>query len=83
MKRALMAVAAALVVIGSGCQHHNLARNSGGCRNCGHQHGAYAGMHGAPEEAASGPPSAAVAYPYYTNRGPRDFLQNNPPNIGR
>ncbi len=23
-----------------------------------------------------------VAYPYYTTRGPRDFLQRNPPSIG-
>ncbi len=30
----------------------------------------------------SGPPTGAVAYPYYTNRGPRDFLANNPPSIG-
>lgn len=29
-----------------------------------------------------GPPSGQVAYPYYTTRGPRDFLQNNPPSIG-
>ncbi len=32
--------------------------------------------------AASGPPTGAVAYPYYTNRGPRDFLARNPGNIG-
>ena len=30
-----------------------------------------------------GPPSAQVAYPYYTIRGPRDFLMDNPPSIGR
>jgi hypothetical protein len=30
-----------------------------------------------------GPPSAAIAYPYYTTRGPRDFLEPNPPTIGR
>jgi hypothetical protein len=30
-----------------------------------------------------GPPSAQVAYPYYTTRGPRDFLMDNPPSIGR
>jgi hypothetical protein len=30
-----------------------------------------------------GPPSAQVAYPYYTTRGPRDFLLDNPPSIGR
>jgi hypothetical protein len=29
-----------------------------------------------------GPPTGAVAYPYYTTRGPRDFLINNPPSIG-
>lgn len=28
------------------------------------------------------PPSGQVAYPYYTVRGPRDFLRNNPPSIG-
>lgn len=31
---------------------------------------------------AAGPPTAAVAYPYYTTRGPRDFLNPNPPTIG-
>jgi len=36
------------------------------------------------QEGASdpGPAAAAVAYPYYTLRGPRDFLTNNPPSIG-
>lgn len=29
-----------------------------------------------------GPPAAQVAYPYYTHRGPRDFLMANPPSIG-
>ncbi|MFM7072839.1 MAG: hypothetical protein ACKO38_13705 [Planctomycetota bacterium] len=29
-----------------------------------------------------GPAAAAVAYPYYTLRGPRDFLTNSPPSIG-
>jgi hypothetical protein len=33
--------------------------------------------------AAQGPTSAQVAYPYYTTRGPRDFLLDNPPTIGR
>ncbi len=31
---------------------------------------------------AAGPPTGAVAYPYYTNRGPRDYLAANPPSIG-
>lgn len=30
----------------------------------------------------AGPPSGAVAYPYYTTRGPRDFLSKCPPSIG-
>ncbi len=29
-----------------------------------------------------GPPVGQVAYPYYTVRGPRDFLRDNPPSIG-
>ena len=29
-----------------------------------------------------GPPVAQTAYPYYTVRGPRDFLLNNPPPLG-
>ena len=29
-----------------------------------------------------GPPTGQVAYPYYTVRGPRDFLHPNPPTIG-
>lgn len=30
----------------------------------------------------AGPPTAAVAYPYYTIRGPRDFLVDDPPPLG-
>jgi hypothetical protein len=30
-----------------------------------------------------GPATAQVGYPYYTTRGPRDFLVDNPPSIGR
>ncbi|HQU41839.1 MAG: hypothetical protein B7Z73_09120 [Planctomycetia bacterium 21-64-5] len=29
-----------------------------------------------------GPAAAQITYPYYTNRGPRDFLDPNPPSIG-
>lgn len=32
---------------------------------------------------AAGPSTGAVTYPYYTVRGPRDFLMDNPPSIGR
>ncbi|WP_442510731.1 hypothetical protein SH528x_002373 [Novipirellula sp. SH528] len=30
-----------------------------------------------------GPPSGQVGYPYYSHHGPRDFLLDNPPTIGR
>jgi hypothetical protein len=30
----------------------------------------------------AGPPTGAYAYPYYTTRGPRDFLAKCPPSIG-
>ena len=30
-----------------------------------------------------GPPTAQVGYPYYSHHGPRDFLLDNPPTIGR
>jgi hypothetical protein len=30
----------------------------------------------------SGPPVGQVAYPYYTVRGPRDFLLDKPQSIG-
>jgi hypothetical protein len=29
-----------------------------------------------------GPPEPTITYPYYTTRGPRDFLAKNPPSIG-
>ena len=32
---------------------------------------------------AMGPSSPAVTYPYYTTRGPRDYLNPNPRSIGR
>jgi hypothetical protein len=31
---------------------------------------------------AAGPATGAVTYPYYTTRGPRDFLAKNPSSIG-
>jgi hypothetical protein len=33
-------------------------------------------------EFAAGPPTGGVTYPYYTTRGPRDFLAKNPRSIG-
>lgn len=58
------------------------------------RYGGLAKHHLSPEEKAAlagsdygattpaGPPSGAVAYPYYTTRGPRDFLAKCPPSIG-
>ncbi len=34
------------------------------------------------EAGPPGPPVGTVTYPYYTTRGPRDFLAKNPPSIG-
>lgn len=65
---------------------------------CNKRHvGRYGGLdkhHLSPEEEAAlgasdygaitpaGPPTGAVGYPYYTTRGPRDFLAKCPPPIG-
>jgi hypothetical protein len=60
----------------------------------GGRYGYFGGAHGTPGYphhchmhreyvGPQGPPTAAVAYPYYTTRGPRDFLMDNPPSIGR
>jgi len=58
------------------------------------RYGGLAKHHLSPEEKAAleasdygatgpaGPPTGAVAYPYYTTRGPRDFLAKCPPSIG-
>ena len=40
------------------------------------------GLYGAELQPAPGPSPAMVAYPYYTTRGPRDFLNPYPPSIG-
>jgi hypothetical protein len=68
--------------------------NHPGAIHTGGRYGPYGGAHGTPGYprhlhmhreyvGPQGPPSAAVAYPYYTTRGPRDFLLDNPPSIGR
>ena len=52
-------------------------------------HGGFRGTPGIPHHqnreyyGPPGPTAAQVAYPYYTTRGPRDFLVDNPPSIGR
>ena len=77
----------------AGCE--NGGCDTGACRK---RHvGRYGGLakhHLSPEEKAAleasdygatgpaGPPTGAVAYPYYTTRSPRDFLAKCPPSIG-
>jgi len=76
---------------GNGCGDGGCA--NGGCANggCGgsEQDALASGGHatvprgvGGTYLGAAGPPTGAVAYPYYTARGPRDFLDPNPPSIG-
>jgi hypothetical protein len=40
------------------------------------------GHHAQPDPGPAGGPVGQYAYPYYTLRGPRDFLVDNPPSIG-
>jgi hypothetical protein len=68
---------------GDGCQ----CWNDRGCRHCGvmrHHHADRGLPRGAGGEyvGPAGPPTGAITYPYYTTRGPRDFLAKNPPGIG-
>ena len=78
-----------------GCQPGCQDCASGSCK--GRHIGRYGGLakhHLSPEEKAAlgasdygatgpaGPPSGAVAYPYYTPRGPREFLARCPPSVG-
>ena len=60
----------------AGCQ----SCSDDSCQSCGDA-GCGAGRGGA-EAFTPGPPTGAITYPYYTNRGPRDFLAENPPSIG-
>ncbi len=62
--------------------------SNAGCSNCNHcnhqPHGPGFGL-AAPccrKQGPQGPPMTAMQYPYYANRGPRDFLAKNPPSIG-
>jgi hypothetical protein len=91
MKRALLlAVIVCSIVPSSGCclldrifccRHWGCpgggcgAEGCGGPAACGPDGGGY-------DVGPPGPPSGSVTYPYYTNRGPRDFLVDNPRSIG-
>jgi hypothetical protein len=79
-----------------GCQPGACQECEGGACHPRHvgRYGGLAKHHLSPEEKAAlagsdygavqpaGAPTGAVAYPYYTTRGPRDFLAKCPPSIG-
>lgn len=60
-----------------GCYTTYGAHSPGGCHSCGRGPSADDQLYNEP-----GPPTGAVTYPYYTTRGPRDFLARNPASIG-
>jgi hypothetical protein len=98
MKRTIFVLLTmAALAMTTGCLHRQCRDNgcqSGNCPqaeactadDCGHHcclFGRHRAREAAPEQAAQpGPQSAAVAYPYYNLRGPRDFLERNPQSIG-
>ena len=51
-----------------------------------HYYGPHTHLHAVPyippPAYQAGPPCPTVTYPYYTTRGPRDFLMNDPPSLG-
>ena len=75
----------------NGCQDGCQSGCQDGCQTCGPLHEGMIG-NGLPARVGhvphgyntgpTGPPTASYAYPYYTTRAPRDFLQDNPPSIG-
>jgi hypothetical protein len=97
MKRLLLlTVLALLLPMQVGCLRHQARPSHTGC-SCyggglvGHAIGSNAAhamhetqgwRHHQPQMGPAGPPVGTVAYPYYTLRGPRDFLASNPPSIG-
>jgi hypothetical protein len=80
MKLASFTLLAALVLAGlSGCAEDQACRQAAmaqqGCA-------AGCGRRGDGPPATPGPPTGEVTYPYYTLRGPRDFLDSNPRGLG-
>jgi hypothetical protein len=95
MKRALFVLLAVIVLAGlSGCCNVPMGcswlpgfcntcpgtcQSSNACEAC---RGRGCGLCCGAREACDGPPTGAITYPYYTNRGPRDFLAQDPRGIG-
>ncbi|WP_182870273.1 hypothetical protein [Stieleria mannarensis] len=70
----------------TGCVPGNIGWQQGGLNYSSHLGPGTMGHRGnttTSQNFTPGPPTGQVAYPYYTVRGPRDFLLNDPPTIGR
>jgi hypothetical protein len=77
---------------GGGCDDGSCEDSScdgacgGRCSLCARMRGRLGGgngLHGGADAMGPvGPPTPQYTYPYYTTRGPRDFLLDNPPPIG-
>lgn len=94
MKRLLaLALLATVVAGGVGCKSHchkgcgdscgPLTHFGGGLASGGGHHGHHGRRGGgyggdATAQGAGGPMGGQVAYPYYTNRGPRDYFAKDP-----
>ena len=88
MKRVMLCLVAALVIganigcCGGGCGLFGKGCGAGGGGGCGADGcgagGCRACAHDAGMGQYGGPATGAVTYPYYTTRGPRDFLAKNP-----
>jgi hypothetical protein len=92
-------LAACWLASATGCLHPQTCSPDGACadgkcrgllgnlftfHNPGHDLYAVRGWRHHPQEKGpAGPPTGAYAYPYYTLHGPRDFLANDPPSLGR
>ena len=90
MKSAMFALLAAAMIVGSSgcCSLNPFCKGGGGdeaagCATCGGGQRLLGRRGNDDVSYQPGPPSAQVAYPYYTVRGPRDFLARNPRSVGR
>ncbi|MGO9112930.1 MAG: hypothetical protein ACLP9L_27160 [Thermoguttaceae bacterium] len=70
----LVLAASALLALFTGCACNNC------CNRCNSNAGKAAAAPQQPAQQAG--PGGAVSYPYYTMRGPRDFLETHPQSIG-
>lgn len=84
MKRLLLIFAGVVAAAGSGCAMHQKCDTGcppGGSANLCDALGGR-GRRGGNFDDYAGPATATVTYPYYTTRGPRDFLAKCPPPLG-